>query len=213
VTVGEIGMASHCDPGDAVRELVRVTKPGGFVVLLQLVWKAPVDEVRQRILSEHLGARPLMLVEWKRLLASTGVGDVHTENWSDAETSFGGGVVKPFPDFAELFSFPEKLGVLRRAWRRWGWRGLKTVLAREREVHHLLTHERILGLDLLRGRKGQPAEQDAEPRGWEGEPARSRTASVAAAAHPRDSAGQEESTAGLPLFGADQASASSEDDG
>jgi SAM-dependent methyltransferase len=192
VSLGEIGLANHCDPADAVRELVRVTKPGGFVVLVQLVWKAPVEEERQRVLSEHLGARPLMVVEWKRLLASAGVEEVHTEDWSDAQTSFGGGVAKPFPDFAELFSLPEKVGVIGRAWGRWGWRGVKAVLDREREVHRLLTTERILGLDLLRGRKGPgtgPARQagarDAEP-----EPV---PVSVAA---PRV-----EDTSGLPLFG------------
>jgi ubiquinone/menaquinone biosynthesis C-methylase UbiE len=118
ISIGEIGLANHCDPADAVRELVRVTKPGGFVVLVQLVWKAPVDEVRQRVLSEHLGARPLMLVEWKRLFREGGIEDVHTEDWSDEQTSFRASRVKPFPDFAELFSLSEKIGVLRRAWRR-----------------------------------------------------------------------------------------------
>ncbi len=191
VSIGEIGLANHCDPADAVRELVRVTKPGGFVVLVQLVWKAPVDEARQRVLSAHLGARPLMVVEWKRLLAGAGVEEVHTEDWSDAETSFRGGVVKPFPDFAELFSLPEKIGVLRRAWGRWGWRGVRAILEREREVHNLLTNERILGLDLLRGRRGA-VEPSAPSTGKADAPAESM-ASVAA---PR-----EEDTSGLPLFG------------
>jgi SAM-dependent methyltransferase len=203
VSMGEIGLANHCDPADAVRELVRVTKPGGFVVLVQLVWKAPVDEERQRVLSEHLGARPLMVVEWKRLLAAAGVEELHTEDWSDAETSFRGGAVKPFPDFAELFTVPEKVGVLRRAWRRWGWRGVMAVMAREREVHKLLTHERILGLDLLRGRKA--ADATTERTGGErNEEPESVPASVAA---PR-----EEDTSGLPLFGRG-GSASSEGSG
>ena len=195
VAIGEIGLANHCDPADAVRELVRVTKPGGFVVLVQLVWKAPVDEERQRVLSEHLGARPLMVVEWKRLLGGAGVEDVHAEDWSDTETSFRGGVVKPFPDFAELFSLPEKVGVLRRAWRRWGWRGVRAVLTREREVHNLLTQERILGLDLLRGRKATasvPAQAEEDER--------ERPES----AHAAVSARREEDTSGLPLFGSDQ---------
>jgi SAM-dependent methyltransferase len=195
VAIGEIGLANHCEPADAVRELVRVTKPGGFVVLVQLVWKAPVDEQRQRVLSEHLGARPLMVVEWKRLLADTGVQEIHAEDWSVAETSFRGGVVKPFPDFAELFSLPEKVGVLRRAWRRWGWRGIHAVLSREREVHKLLTQERILGLDLLRGRKAAlsaPCRAEAE----EPETRESMAASV--------SARREEDTSGLPLFGRDE---------
>lgn len=194
VALGEIGLANHCEPEAAVRELVRVTKPGGFVVLVQLVWKAPVDEVRQRVLSEHLGARPLMVVEWKRLLAGNGIRELHTEDWSDAETSFRGGVVKPFPDFAELFSLKEKVGVLRRAWRRWGWRGVKAVLAREREVHHLLTHERILGLDLLRGRKGGSAQP---PNRESTEAATPSTDSHPAAEAP---VRREADTSGLPLF-------------
>ncbi len=168
LVVGEIGLANHCEPKDAVSELVRVTKPGGFVVLLQLVWKAPVDEERRRVLSEHLGVRPMMLVEWKRLLREAGVVDVHTEDWSDEQTSFRPAVVKPFPDFAELFSLPERIGILRRAWRRWGVTGVSSVLSRENEVHKLLTNERILGLDLLRGRKG-PIERVAQrPRGAPG---------------------------------------------
>jgi hypothetical protein len=190
----------------------RLFPPGGFVVLVQLVWKAPVDEVRQRVLSEHLGARPMMVVEWKRLLRESGIADVHTENWSDEETAFRAGVVKPFPDFAELFSLPEKMGVLRRAWRRWGWRGVRTVLARESEVHRLLTTERILGLDLLRGRK---ATSDAETAGPGSGPSTGRLpvemsvpAAVAVLPHPSDVDGERaeadttrpEDTAGLPLF-------------
>jgi ubiquinone/menaquinone biosynthesis C-methylase UbiE len=161
VAIGEIGLANHCEPADAVRELVRVTKPGGFIVLVQLVWKAPVDEARRAVLSDHLGARPLMVVEWKRLLREAGVEDIHVEDWSDEETAFRADVVKPFPDFAEMFSLGERLGILRRAWKRWGWRGVSSAIARENEVHKLLTSERILGLDLLRGRRA-PLEESAQ---------------------------------------------------
>jgi SAM-dependent methyltransferase len=155
VAVGELGLAAAADPEAAVRELVRVTKPGGRVVLVQLVWKAPVEEARRRVLSDHLGARPLMLVEWKRLLREAGVGNLHTEDWSDEETAFRPQIKKPFPDFSELFSWSEKIGILRRAWGRWGFQGVRTALAREMEVHRVLTRERILGLDLVIGRKRQ----------------------------------------------------------
>ncbi|HSG46560.1 MAG TPA: methyltransferase domain-containing protein, partial [Longimicrobiales bacterium] len=104
VTVGELGMTARTEPGDAVGEMVRVTRPGGSVVLVQLVWTAPVDPERRRVLEEHLGIRPLMLVEWKRLLREAGVVSLHTEDWTDDETAFRPSVAKPFPDFAELFS-------------------------------------------------------------------------------------------------------------
>ncbi|MFC1659958.1 class I SAM-dependent methyltransferase [Gemmatimonadota bacterium] len=153
VGVGELGLAAEVDPGDAIRELVRVVRPGGQVVLIQLVWKAPVEETRKPILSAHLGARPLMLVESRRILMEAGVGGIHTEDWTNEETAFRPQVKKPFPDFAELFSLPEKFGILRRAWSRWGWKGVWTVFQREIEVHRLLTRERILALNLLKGVK------------------------------------------------------------
>lgn len=212
LVIGEIGLANHCDPAAAVAELVRVAKPGGFVVLLQLVWKAPVDEARRQVLSDHLGARPLMVVEWKRLLREAGVRDIQSENWSDQETSFRRTEVKPFPDFAELFSLGERLRILRRAWRRWGWRGVRASLARENEVHRLLTNERILGLDLIGGHKdgalvASGRQERAETPGASGTDAGpTPSPAVAALPHPADAASREAvdadegDTAGLPLF-------------
>jgi ubiquinone/menaquinone biosynthesis C-methylase UbiE len=157
IVLGELGLTAATDPETAIRELIRVAKPGGRVALVQLVWKAPVDPERKEVLSRHLGARPLMLVELKRLLRTHGVTRLHTEGWSDEQTAFRPTVTKPFPDFAELFSLPEKVGILWRAWRRWGWRGVRTAIKREQEVHRLLTRERVLGLDLLMGRKVEEA--------------------------------------------------------
>ncbi|HSG07038.1 MAG TPA: methyltransferase domain-containing protein [Longimicrobiales bacterium] len=197
VSVGELGLAASCDPADAVRELVRVTKPGGAVVLVQLVWKAPVEEAQQRILAEHLGVRPLILVEWRRLMRDAGVTDIHTEGWSEDETSFRPSVTRPFPDFAEIFSLWEKVAILRRAWARWGWRGLRTVLEREWTVHRLLSRERILGLDMLKGRKAGGAEESTSGPESESKP-------VPGSPPPEAVSGDADArpdTAGLPLFG------------
>ncbi len=163
VVVAELGLTATVDPGAAIAELVRVARPGGQVVLVHLVWKAAVDPERRDILARHLGARPLMMVELKRTLRELGVTNLHSEAWSDEGTAFRPHAKKPFPDFAELFSISEKVGILRRAWARWGWRGVRTVLAREREVHRLLTRERILGLDMVKGTREAPLEADPAP--------------------------------------------------
>jgi SAM-dependent methyltransferase len=161
VVVGELGLAATVDPREAVRELARVTRPGGQVVLIQLVWKAPVEEDRRQILSDHLGARPLMVVELRRVLMDAEVGEILVEDWTNDETAFRPQVKMPFPEFAELFTLWEKLGILLRAWRRWGWRGVRTVFQREAEVHLLLTKERLLGLNLLKGVKAQTVPEES----------------------------------------------------
>ena len=197
VVIAELGITARASPEVAVRELVRVAKAGASIVLVQPVWKAPVDPVRRDILSQYLGCRPLMLVEWKRFLMDAGVEGLHTEDWSDEETAFRPQITKPFPDFTELFSVSEKLGILRRARRRWGWVGVWTLWAREREVHKLLTQERILGLDLVMGLKRvvePPAREAVASEAPEG-------ADASADGVPADGAPEEAQLTGLPLFG------------
>lgn len=153
VTIGEIGLAATVDPARAVRELVRVTKPMGAVVLVQLIWTGHVEAERREVLVEYLGARPMLLVEWKQLLREAGVVELITEDWSDRPASFRARGRTPFPDFAEIFTLRQKLAILRRALQRWGWRGVHGAILREQEVHRLLTAERVLGLTLIKGTK------------------------------------------------------------
>jgi SAM-dependent methyltransferase len=156
VAIGELGLAALADPKRAVAELARVTKPLGSVVLVQLIWTGHVDPERREILVQHLGARPLILVEWKQHLRDAGVVDLVVEDWSDAPSPFRPAAGGPFPDFAEIFTLREKLGIMRRALRRWGWRGVRGAIVREREIHRLLTHERVLGLSMIKGVRWSP---------------------------------------------------------
>ena len=153
VAIGEVGLGAEYNPAAAVRELTRVTKPLGVVALVQLVWTGNVDENRREILVQHLGARPLLLVEWKQLLRDAGCVDLRVEDWSDYSAPFRTTIAGPFHDIAEIFTFRQKVAILRRALKRWGWRGVKGAILREQEIHRLLSRERVLGLSLILGTK------------------------------------------------------------
>lgn len=166
VAIAEIGLAACPDPAAAIRELVRVTKPMGALVLVQLIWTGNVDEDRREKLVEHLGARPLLLIEWKQLLRNAGAVELQVEDWSDRASAFASSAGQRVGDFPHAYSFRDRIKVLHRAMQRWGWRGLKGALLREQESHNLLTRERVLGLSLIKAVKwnqAAPAEPSPAP--------------------------------------------------
>lgn len=154
VALAEIELGAAADPDAAVRELARVTRPGGTVVMIQLIWLRSLNEERRRDLVEQLGVRPRMLMEWKQMLRDAGIIDLHVEDWSDSATSRSRPSV--LGGLAELFTLRGKLFLLPRAWRRWGWRGVRAVLSRERELRRLLEDEQVLGVTLIKGTRAAP---------------------------------------------------------
>ena len=165
VALAEIELGAARDPDAAVKELVRVTRPGGTVVLIQLVWLRGLERERREDLVEALGVRPHMLMEWKQMLREAGIRDLHVEDWSDPAASRSRPSV--LGGLAELFTLPGKLRILPPAWRRWGWSGVRAVLSRGREIRQLLEEEKVLGVTLIKGtrRMDTTAEETSEEHG------------------------------------------------
>ena len=167
VVLGGVGLSILPDPAPAIRELARVTRPMGAVVLVQPIWTGNVDEGRREALVKHLGARPLLLVEWKHLLREAGVVDLHVEDWSDYASPFRPSLGRALQDVSDLYSLRQKAVILHRAYRRWGWRGVRGAVVREREMLRLLS-QRVLGLSLIRGTRWAGAEQARKTAGAQG---------------------------------------------
>ncbi|KPK74674.1 MAG: hypothetical protein AMS25_19295 [Gemmatimonas sp. SM23_52] len=161
LSIGELGLASSTDPFRAVAELCRVTRPSGTVVLIGLIWTGHVDDEQRRILIEHIGAPPQMLVEWKQALREAKVEDLHVEDWSDHAFPF---LVRgrTFTHLAELSTLADKVSILQRAWQRWGLRGLRGALSREYEIRKLLGPERTIGVTLITGTKAGAVRAEAQ---------------------------------------------------
>jgi SAM-dependent methyltransferase len=158
LSIGEVGLGVAADPALAIAELARVTKPFGRVVLVQLIWTGNLPEEKREDLVHHLGARPMLLIEWKQLLRDAGVVELHVEDWSDHSSPYHSRSASPFHDMADIFTFKQKLEILRRAMKRWGWRGVRGAIVREQEIHRLLTRERVLGLTVIIGTRWKAGE-------------------------------------------------------
>ncbi|HWZ58741.1 MAG TPA: class I SAM-dependent methyltransferase [Gemmatimonadaceae bacterium] len=144
VAVGETALAAATDPSRAVAELVRVTKPMGVVVLLQLTWGSELSADEQERVVERLGLRPHLLIEWKRMLRDAGVVDCHVQDWTP------GGSVATIG-----LSWSEKVQIAGQAMRTsgGGWRTMRQAVDREIHLLRELADERAIGFQLIKGVK------------------------------------------------------------
>jgi SAM-dependent methyltransferase len=160
--VGEPSLAAAADPARAVRELVRVTRPMGTIVLLQPTWSAeilPEGAQGRELVVERLGLRPFHLVEWKRMLRAAGAVEIQVQDWSEGAPGCGrrssgaqGAYCEPH------LSWRHKVHIAGRAWKQWGWRAGALDAGRgavemERRILRALSRERALGLHLITGVK------------------------------------------------------------
>ena len=159
IAIGEIGLSATDTPA-AVRELVRVVRPGGTILLVQPVWTADVEEHRRERLARRLGFRPFLAQRWKLMLREAGAVDLVAEDLSDVAASRSSGPsARTLTDF---FAVRDRFAVAFKALRRWGWPGVSAAIGREQELRRLVTDERVLGLSLIRGTRSAPAAASEE---------------------------------------------------
>lgn len=154
VAIAEPAMSATANVARAVAELARVTKPMGTVVLLQLTWSSDIAPEARGGVVERLGLRPFLLVEWKQMLRDAGIVDLQVQDWTTGGSASGD--VEALPPL----TWREKMQIVGRAWRRWGWRGARGAVARETALLRELSRERALGFTLLRGVKWPHAASD-----------------------------------------------------
>lgn len=147
--IGEPEIAAAADAERAVSELVRVTKPMGPVVLLELTWSSELPASRRELVVERLGLRPRLLVEWKQMLRDAGVVDIQVDDWTnecDDELAAEEGA-------SFQLNWQEKLQVMGRALRRSGWAEARQALTRETELLRDLSRERSMNFSIIKGVK------------------------------------------------------------
>jgi SAM-dependent methyltransferase len=143
--VGEPVLAEARDPARAVAELVRVTKPMGVVVLLQLSWGTALSADARALLVDRLGLKPHHVVEWKQMLREAGVVDLQVQDWTDEGDEAPGVGDEP------KLSWKDKMQIVSGSFRRLRWREAREAVERESALLRELARERALGFQLIRG--------------------------------------------------------------
>lgn len=157
--IGEPEMAAAADTPRAVAELVRVTKPMGAIVLLQLTWNSELPASRRELVVERLGLRPQLLVEWKQMLRDAGAVDIQVTDWThecphgDMSDDCDGGQLQ--------FNWQDKLRIMGRALRHSGIVEARHALALETDLLLELSHERSMNFSIIKGVKWPHAGPEA----------------------------------------------------
>jgi SAM-dependent methyltransferase len=152
IAIGEPALSSSGNPSRAVSELVRVTKAMGPVVLLQPTWSSEISVGARELLVERLGLRPFLLVEWKQMLRDAGVVDVQVQDWTTG-TGPGARWTGASATNAPTLNWRQKMQILGRTWRQWGWREARSAVERETTLLRELSRERAIGFQLIKGVK------------------------------------------------------------
>ena len=150
--VAEPGLGALEAPERAVAELVRVVKPMGAVVLMQLTWSSELRPGVRELLVERLGLRPRLLVEWKQMLRDAGVVEIQVQDWTSGVPG-GASARAAGGDGDTRLTWQEKMQIVGRAWRRWGWREARGAVERETTLLRELSKERAIGFQLIKGVK------------------------------------------------------------
>ena len=129
------------DKERAIREMVRVTKPGGYVGIHDVCWKGDTPGYLKQRLAEIEGERPETLEGWKKLFEKAGLKDVITVDKSHLIPGWGKEIKKKIGLIGQLKIF-------FKVFKNWGIKGYKTIRESER-----IFQSKYMGYGIIVGRK------------------------------------------------------------
>jgi hypothetical protein len=87
------------------------------------------------------------------MLRDAGVVDVQVQDWTDGGSPAGSRQTGAAPVQRPLLTWRQKMHIMGRAWRRWGWREARGAVEQETALLAALSRERSIGFQLLKGVK------------------------------------------------------------
>lgn len=152
--INECAVGLTSDPQLCLKEMARVVKPGGDIVIHESTWLRQVTVAKKREVARRLGTVPYMIDEWVAMMKNVGVADIRTEDWSDVEKS----IMKMRSDrnvkrLEDMYTFREKyLAIFPQILRKYGPGGL-LYLNESNKMIIRLYYDGTLGYYLIKGNK------------------------------------------------------------
>ena len=158
VAINECAVGIPDDSEAVVREMARVIKPGGRVVIHESTWRKPMSAAEKNDLAERYGTTPLERDEWTGMLRSAGLEEVADEGepWSRPEVFWNVRRDRKVCCPLMILTPAERLRTMGRLVPRHGLKGVFTALRNENSVFGAVRAEK-LGYGLYWGRRPEGA--------------------------------------------------------
>lgn len=159
-----VGLTAIGDPRRVLREMARVTKPGGTVVVHESTWLRELPPQEREVAARRLGTTPYTVTEWEAMLTEAGCSTVLVEDWSGIENARK---VRPGHrwkqnDSLVFFTGPEMAAILVRVVARFGLRSLLD-LYRSSTILTDYVKRGVLGYALVVAKRGEARGVEAAP--------------------------------------------------
>lgn len=113
------------DKKRALNEMIRVTKPGGYVGIHDVCWLPDTPDRLKEQLAELESERPETLIGWQTLFERAGLTNIQTSDRSSAIADWTRTIKRSLGVRGQLELF-------RKIWRSWGLSGVYRVMQSER---------------------------------------------------------------------------------
>ncbi len=157
IVINECAVGIPDDPQQVLNEMLRVTKPGGRVVIHESLWLQDLPKAEKEAFAALYGTTPFTPSEWRHMLEKAGAVSIESEveQWSRPENFWKIRQGRDVKDYKSILSLAERIRTLVRVVKEYGPRGMVNALRNERLFWAAVLAGK-LGYGLFMGNKAQP---------------------------------------------------------
>jgi len=154
IVINECAVGIPDDSQQVLKEMVRVAKPGGTIVIHESTWIKKIGKQEKSDISERYGTTPLEYEEWLDLLHKAGVKNIvsELEEWSNPEMFWEIRKERTVKDYTKVLSPVEQLITMKRLISEYGFKAVLKAFENRKKFYNAVIDGK-LGYCLYKGTK------------------------------------------------------------